>query len=564
MKKIRWQLIIIFFTGIVVGILLLGEQPSAQPNATLEPVKGGVYTEALIGSVQRLNPIMDSNNPVDRDINRLIYSSLIRFDERGNPVLDMVESWGVSKDGTIYNISLRGNMFWHDGQKVTSADVLFTIDLMRNGGKAISEDIQTLWNDVQVKSLNDTTLQFQLPEPYAPFMDYLSFGVLPRHLLEGIPPDQIADAEFNLKPIGSGPFRFERWLTSENGQISGIVLQAFTKYYATQKPYIEQLVFRFYPDDITALQAYRDGNVQGIGTVTIETLKDVLAEPELALYTARKPELSILFLNLNDPELPFFKDSKVRRALFSGINRQWIIDRILNGQAYFANGPIFPGTWAYFDGIKGVMYDSDYAIKLLKEAGYVFTGDDQTVRKKDDIPLSFTLLYPDDAIHRLIAEALQRDWAKLNVVVYLEALPYEGMIQTRLGQRQYQAALVDINLARLPDPDPYPFWDQAQATGGQNYSQWDNRIASEYLEQARITINQTERARLYRNFQVVFDDEMPAFPLYYPVYNYAVDRQILGVQIGPLFDTSDRFGSILHWFLAIRRPTPQITVTQLP
>jgi peptide/nickel transport system substrate-binding protein len=126
----------------------------------------------------------------------------------------------------------------------------------------------------------------------------------------------------------------------------------------------------------------------------------------------------------------------------------------------------------------------------------------------------------------------------------------------RLANREYQAALVDLNLAQYPDPDPYPFWDSIQATGGQNYSQWDDKIASEYLEEARITVDVGERARLYRNFQVIFTDELPSLPLYYPVYNYGVDRQIQGVRMGPLLDTSDRFATILQWFLVARVPTP--------
>jgi peptide/nickel transport system substrate-binding protein len=112
-------------------------------------------------------------------------------------------------------------------------------------------------------------------------------------------------------------------------------------------------------------------------------------------------------------------------------------------------------------------------------------------------------------------------------------------------------------MARSPDPDPYPFWDQAQSTGaGQNYSQWDNRMASEYLEQARVLVDLNERAKMYRNFQVVFQEELPALPLYYPVYSYAVSREIQDVLIGPLFDPSDRFNSVAGWHLAARPRGP--------
>jgi peptide/nickel transport system substrate-binding protein len=106
MKKLRWQLIIIFLTGLVVGILLLSEQPPAIVSVAPEPVKGGIYTEAIIGSMQRLNPALDTYNPADRDTNRLIFSGLMRFDSRGVPENDMVESWGATTDGQIYNFHL--------------------------------------------------------------------------------------------------------------------------------------------------------------------------------------------------------------------------------------------------------------------------------------------------------------------------------------------------------------------------------------------------------------------------------------------------------------------------
>ena len=169
----------------------------------------------------------------------------------------------------------------------------------------------------------------------------------------------------------------------------------------------------------------------------------------------------------------------------------------------------------------------------------------------------FTLLHPDDALHTQIAQAIQSQWAKIGVRVDLQAMPYNQLVLNSLASRAYQSALVDLNLSRTPDPDPYPFWHQAEATGGQNYSQWDNRPASEYLEQARVTADPSLRTRLYRNFQVVFAKELPALPLYIPVYTYGVDSQVQGVQVAPLYDPSDRLATFTQWFLRTRRALEQ-------
>lgn len=554
MKKFRWQLLIIFLAGIVVGILLLGEQPEGGQNVTTEPVQGGFYTEALVGSLQRLNPLFDFENPVDRDIDHLIYSRLIAFDERGNPSPDLASAWGFSRDGTVYNVDLKPDIKWHDGEPLTADDVIFTVDLLRNGGRYVPADLQEFWAGIEVVKYSPTALQFKLPEPFAPFLDYLSFGILPSHLLNGRSIDEIKDMDFNIQPVGSGPYQFDR-LIVENGQITGLVLKAFADYH-DKEPFIEQLIFRYYPDSAAALQAYQAGQVQGISQISADALPVALAEPNLAVYTGRLPELAMVMFNLNNADASFFQDANLRRALYMGMNRQYIVDKIFNGQAILADGPIFPGTWAYYDATRHVDLDVDRAKTLLDEAGFPVNPENTAERvSSDGLVLKFTLLYPDTPQHKQVAEAIAQDWTALGVTVTLEAVPYDVLVMERLTNREYQAALVDLNLARYPDPDPYPFWDSVLATSGQNYSQWDHKIASEYLEEARIAVDVGERARLYRNFQVIFSDELPSLPLYYPVYNYGVDRQVQGVRMGPLLDTSDRFATILEWFLVARVPT---------
>ncbi|HIE24540.1 MAG TPA: hypothetical protein EYP74_00915 [Anaerolineales bacterium] len=557
MKKLRWQILVVVITLILVGVLLLSQQPVSQITTILtQPTSGGVYTEALVGSMSRFNPLLDRNNAADRDVDRLLFSGLIRFDSRGMPLPDLAEAWGTSQDGTIYNFSIRPNALWHDGTPVTADDVIFTIDLIQNDISFYPQDVKELWRNVEIKRLDDKTLQFRIPEPFVPFLDYLTFGVLPKHLLGNIPADQIPNAEFNINPVGSGPYQFDHLLI-DNGQVTGVVLTVFENYHG-QKPYIPQIVFRYHPSPTAALDAYQQGEVMGISQITSETLNAALSEEDLSIYTSRRPELSLIFFNLNNNEVPFFQEVEVRKALLMGLNRQRMIIKLLDGQAILADGTILPGSWAYYDGLTHFAYDSLEAQSMLKKAGYLST-DGGEILAKDGLSLSFTLLHPDDALHTALAEYIQRDWAKLGVQVNLSALPYEQLIHEKLANRQYEAALVDINLSYTPDPDPYPFWHQAEAVSGQNYSQWDNRLASEYLERARVTADIESRARLYRNFQVIFDQELPALPLYFPTYTFGVDMQVYGVQAAPLYDTSDRLNNIAEWHLLTRRTLDDAT-----
>jgi peptide/nickel transport system substrate-binding protein len=557
MKKLRWQIIIILLTGLIVGVLLISQKPGSTTTVS-KPKAGGEYTEAMVGSIQRLNPLMDRYNQVDHDIDRLLFNGLIKFDSRGVPQGDLAESWGITKDGLTYNFALRKDVTWHDGQPFNADDVLFTIDMIRDPSSIMPSDLVAFWNEVEVKKLDDYNVQFVLPEAFSPFLDYLSFGILPKHILGNSTFDQIVSSSFNLQPVGTGPFKLDH-LVVTNSQITGIVLTINDKFFG-QKPYIQKINFQFFINSTAALQAYDQGEVMGISQVPTAILQKTLNESKLSVYTGRLPEMSLVFLNLNNTDVDFFQNADVRSALMIGLNRQWIIDRILQGQAMVANSPIFPGTWAYYDS-GNVQYDSDKAAKMLTDAGYTFTGKDATIRAKDNKELAFTLSYPDDEEHQKIAEAIQRDWKAIGVGVEIEPVGYEDLLDNRLVKHDYQAALVELNFSRTPDPDPYPFWDSAQITGGQNYSQWDNRSASENIEEARVSLEFNERVRLYHNFQVIFKKDLPALPLYYPVYNYAVDQLVQGVSLGPLFDPSDRFSNIENWYLVTKRSADSATTT---
>jgi peptide/nickel transport system substrate-binding protein len=407
-----------------------------------------------------------------------------------------------------------------------------------------------------VKRLDDKTFQFTLPEPFSPFLDYVTFGILPKHILESVPADQLPTAEFNLKPVGSGPYKFEELLVS-NGQITGVVLSANQEFYLGA-PFIEQVVFRYFPSSAAALDAYLQGEVLGVSQLTQDVLPAALQEPGLSVYTSRLPQMGLVFLNLNNPTVGFLQDANVRRALMLGLNRTVIVSHILNGQAIVADSPILPGSWAYYEEIEKFPYDPEAAIQILNKEGYIFSAG-SSVRAKDGQSLSFTLVHPDDALHTQIAQAIQSDWALIGVQLNLQSVSYDALVNQHLATRSYEAALADLNTSRTPDPDPYLFWHQAEATGGQNYSQWDNRTASEFLETGRTAADFNERTRLYKNFQVVFAKELPSLPLYYPVYSYGVDALVQGVQVAPMYDVSDRLALIDEWYLVTRRTLEEQT-----
>jgi len=566
MKKLRWPLLIAIIALAAISILLISQKPdSLQPITVpeVQPAEGGIYSEGLVGTFMRLNPVLDFYNEADRDVDRLLYSGMLRIDDRGLPQSDLATSWGISRDGMIYNFSLNPKAVWHDGQPVTSDDVIFTIQMMSSDDSPLPADIREFWKQIEIIRLDAKTVQFKLPEPFAPFLDYLTFGVLPSHLLGDLTLADMVNDPFNLQPVGSGPYRFDHLMTDE-GKITGVVLSPFKDYYS-QGAYIDQIALRYYPNASAAYAAYQAGDIAGIGNVTQDILAQVLTEKALNLYTTRLPAMTLILLNLDNPSAKFLQDANVRKALMQGLNRQGMIDALRSGQAILADGPIFPGTWAYYDGIEHYSFNPNHSIDLLREAGFTIPASGGDIRTSEEgTQLSFELIYPDDSEHTPLANAIQRDWASLGVQVNLTALAYDQLVSEHLDTRNYQAALVDLNLSRSPDPDPYPFWHQTQISSGQNYSMWDDRQASEYLEQARITTDLAERTRLYNNFQVRWSQELPALPLYYPVYTYAVSDDVKGVSIGPIFDPADRFNHVTGWYLVTSHSTGEVTATPYP
>lgn len=548
MKKFRWQLLIILVTGLIVGVLLIIQQldPDEGIVDTPSPISGGVYTEGLIGSFMRLNPFLDIYNPPDQAVNQLLFNGLVQFDSRGIPQTDLAESWGVSRDGTVYNFSLRSDVYWHDGEVFNSNDVLFTIDILQTQHELIPDDLHIFWTQVEVIALSDSQLQFLLPEPFAPFLDYLTFKILPEHILRGMDMDELIDHPFNLAPVGTGPFRFQRLLV-EDDQVTGVVLEAFEAYFK-DRPFLDEVIFRYYPTSDDVLTAYRRGEVEGIGDVDVSILEAVLTEPGLSIHSARKPHLLMVYLNLNNPEVGFLQDPIFRQAMMASLNRELIIQKAYKGQAVPANGPILPGTWAHYEDLDKISYDLNKAKSLFQSTGVHFDDDEGLYLSNGGQVVSITLLHPATNRHTVIAELIQSDWQALGIAVTLNSKPYDQVLED-LELREYQTALVDINLTRSPDPDPYPFWGQAQTQSGQNYAEWDNRSASELLEQARMTVDMGERERLYRNFQVLFMREIPSLPLLYPTYTYAISNDINGVKLGPIFEPGDRFRNIHTWFI---------------
>lgn len=536
----RWQAVIAVLA--ILAILALTGYAALRTTTVLIPDYGGTYREGVAGNPRYINPLLSTLNDVDRDLAALVFRGLTVADERGQIQPDLADHWEVSPDGLSYIFYLRQDVRWHDGAPFTADDVALTIDLLRSPDLPADQEVAELWRTVEVERTDSYTVRFTLTEPFAPFLHYTTIGLLPAHLLQGVPASELADHSFNLHPIGTGPFQVAE-VTAQHA-----VLTAYTDAYGG-RPYLDEIEFIFYPDYASVFGAYRRGEVDGISRVASEYLEEAATAADLNLYLPPLDGYAVVFVNL---ERPVFREREVRQALLLASDRQRIIDQVLDGQAVLANGPVMALSWAYEANMPQYAYDPAAAIALLEQAGWK-DADGDGVREKGDLRLEFTLLTNDDETRIQIINELARQWAEVGIRAVPQAAGVAGVVRDFLVPRSYDAIFYEWQWLQT-DPDLYTQWHSTQKLStGQNYGAYSNEQADLLMEEARRTVDEERRAMLYRQIQRLLAEDVPALPIYHPVYAYAVAKRIQNVRVGPLHDYPDRLRTIGEWYINTRR-----------
>lgn len=540
-KYVRWQAAVALF-----GILLLGALLSYTaytfPTKVI-PARGGTYSEGIAGNPQYLNPLLSHYNDIDRDLVALLFNGLTTLDERGVVVPDLADHWEVSADNLSYTFYLRHNVRWSDGAPFNADDVVFTVSIMQSDDFQWAPWLSTLWKSVNVAKIDDYTVSFTLSQPFAPFLDYTTIGLLPSHLWSRYPVAELTSAQLNTRPVGTGPWQLTQ-IDADHVRLEP------NPFFDGPLPFLSGIEFRFYPDTRRVVSAFGRGEINAIAHLYPDDVKSVLTEPHLNLFSSTLPGYALIYLNLNSSNVPFFQDKAVRQALLQGLNRQQLIDEALQGQGLIAHSPIQPGNWAYDANVRQYSFDPEAARKLLSDAGWV-DSDGDGIRDKDGKPLRFVFLTSDASDQMALGRLVTQQWKEIGVDVEAQTTSFAGLAADYLGTHNFDAALVTWELSG--DPDPYPLWHSTEIDGGQNYARWNNRQADEAMEAARRTNDQAQRIELYRQFQAVFTDEVPALLLYHPVYTFGVEDKVRSVTIGKLNRAADRFRSVSEWYIVTQR-----------
>lgn len=518
-----------------------------EATTTVVPDRGGTLVEGATGQPRFVLPILAQTSDVDMDLSRLVYSGLLSAGEENQLTGDLATAVTISDDGKTYTAELREGVRWHDGEPLTAEDVVFTISLIKD--PAVKSPLAPAFQGVTAQKVNDRTVRFTLQEPYAPFLSTLTVGILPSHLWAEIPPQSIALSERMLRPVGTGPFRFEKLKKSElSGEIREYRLVRNEQYHRSA-PLLDGVTFKFFqsPDDL--LRALRRGEVNGASLLPASLVQDANRASAVRVQRLRLPQYFAVFMN--QAKSAPLSDPAVRRALAGSTDRAKIVAEALHGEGEPADAPITKGSTGYAETLAANSFDIEKARQNLREAGW--KDDDGNGRaEKDGVPLQFSLATSDWPEYVTTAKLLAEQWRAIGAEVSVQSVTVGTMQAEILRPRNYEALLYGEVLGM--EPDLYPFWHSTQTRDpGLNLALFKDRASDQLLEEARKTTDMEKRSAAYRKFQERLAEEVPAIFLYSPTYAYAVPQNLRGTFLERAPLPADRFATVATWHLKTKR-----------
>ncbi|EKD33480.1 MAG: hypothetical protein ACD_76C00020G0004 [uncultured bacterium] len=515
------------------------------------PAVGGEYVEGTVGSPQLINPLYANVNDVDNDISRLVYSGLMKYNPKEGLLTDLAEKYEVSEDGKKYTFKLREDATWHDGERFGVRDVIFTFKSIQNSD--YKSPMAVSFFGVEVEQVDDWTVSFTLEEPFAPFLSTMTLGILPSHIWGNIPPKNAQLTEQNLKPIGTGPYKFEKFIKEKDtGEIKSYTLVRNKNYY-TQAPYIERVMFKFYANASDLAAALKNKNIEGAGYMPQEMVKEF---EDSQTYNILRPSLpQYVGVFFNEEKQILLSNPKLREAMSRAVDRDQIVREALESHASPMYTPVFQSTVGENPDLELPTFDFEKAKALMDEAGWKL-GEGAQVREKkienETRQLKITLSVVDVPELMRTAELLKEQWADVGAQVDIAPIDPTLFYSNTVSPRNYEMLLTGELLGI--DPDLYPFWHSSQiADPGLNLALYGNRKADKLLEDARTTTNNDTRIENYKAFQKIFLSDMPAIILYQPTYSYIVPQKIQNIEMQSIVFPDDRFASINSWYIKTKK-----------
>ncbi len=532
--------------ALCAGIAACGDRVAREPGLEAEgpPVYGGTLVIAAPSDLDAANALVTGEARTQEVLRSMLLMTLLRFDPALGYEPYLAASWELLGDtGAVFRI--RDDVFWHDGVRTTAYDVAFTYARATDPGTGFpNTGFFAGWGAAEV--IDSFSVRFRFEPQADPLAGLPVFPIMPRHLLDSIPPDRLRQAAFNRAPVGNGPFRFvsqrpnDRWVFEANPDFpEGL----------GGRPYLDRVVWRVIPENQAQVTGIRAGTVDLIMAARSDRLRDLDARPELRAIV--RPSRKYQFIGWNGLRRPL-DDPRVRRALSLGINREEMLEVLRAGYGRLAVGPIDPDHWAYHDGLEPLPYDTAAAMALLAEAGFTDRDGDGVLEDGAGNDLVITLSAPNTEYNRNVAEKVHSDLRRIGVVLEIRVLDFATIIaRVFSGERDFDGVILAWEAGFRPGELRDLF--HSGAIGGQfQLASFADPEVDRIIDEASRIADRAVAAPLWHRLQEILREEQPWTFLYYTPDLYVVRERVRGVEM----DVRGALESLPRWWLVPETARP--------
>lgn len=497
------------FTMIFIMILIMmftlagcGGQTSGTDGETTGMAMA-MDNETLVygsGDYTAINPALYEHG----EINALLFAGLTAHDADNNVVAGLAESWDFDENILTWTFHLREGLTFHDGEPLTSEDVKFTLEAILNPDN--QSEIVSNYTDIEEITCPDPlTAEIRLSQINVAFPDYMTIGILPKHLLEG---EELATCSFNQNPVGAGPYKLTEW---DMGQ--SITMEKFENYYGGE-PNIDRVIFKIVPETDSKAMQLSAGEID-MAQITAKTAESFRGNDNYAVYQMGTADYRAIAYNFWNPY--FQKHPELPNILSYAIDRQAIVDSVLLGEGQTAYSPLQKNEYNN-EAIEHFDYDPEKAVQLLEEAGWEKGADGYY--EKDGDPLAFVIsAMADDQVRVDMATMCAAQLQQIGVNVTAESRP-------SLDWDGQQACIIGWGSPFDADDHTYKVFS---TDAGDNYTGYSNPKIDEILASARHTADDARRGQLYAQFQEAMTEAMPYTFIAYVDADYAMKAQVKGI-----------------------------------
>ena len=482
---------------------------------------GGTLVIGVSNDVDSFNPLFNETASA-QEITHLLLLGLADLNESSEFEPELAESWEFSDDHLSLTYHLRPGLVWSDGQPITAEDVEFTFDLLMNDKVASPRQGETEYIE-SVIAQDPLTVIFKFKEAYPDQMFDTAGEVLPKHLLKDSDPATFRSHEFGRKPISSGPFVLDKWVPQQY-----VAVVPNPKYFG-DRSYLDKVIFKVVPDNTNLLMQLKTGEVDvmvDLPLIEVEELQK--SNPEIAIYPTSGRVYYYLGYN-NDHVL--FEDRQVRRALTMAIDRQGIINALMNGFGKECLGPFPPMVaWAYNENVEAIPFDPAEAKQTLANLGWR-DSDSDGVLDKDGRDFEFTIrTNTGNQLRSDVAIIVQEQLRKIGVKAEIQTLERSTLIQ-KLRSGDFDATMGGWSTSFNVDPTPL---FHSSATDMFNFVKYANPRVDHLIETGREELDRKRPATIWKETQQLIYDDQPYTFLFWKAKIVAARKEFKNVNPIPL------------------------------